>query len=71
MVNSITNKKALTNKLIEPQYCIKEAAQMLGISEDIARRVFRSTPGVINWACANQKRKSTGKFKLPLTNTFQ
>jgi hypothetical protein len=49
---------------MERYYAAKEVAGILGLSDDMVRRIFANEPGVLNFAVFNKQSKSTGRNRL-------
>jgi len=50
--------------VMEKHYTVKEVAEIFGLSDDIARRIFQKEPGVLNFAMPNKQSKSSGRNRL-------
>ena len=49
---------------MEKLYVAKEISGMLGLSDDMVRRIFAHEPGVLNFAIASKQSKSRGRNRL-------
>jgi hypothetical protein len=49
---------------MEKHYVPKEVADILGLSDDMVRRIFANEPGVLDFRLVSKQSKSTGRNRL-------